>query len=78
MLHRDNTSLNYEPKKSAYSFQTEATDFCLNQDYSAIFYEQGLGKTKIAVDLLLKWLSNDTVTKVTRRYKKRAIEKLGG
>ena len=56
--------MNYEPKKSAYSFQTEATDFCLNQDYSAIFYEQGLGKTKIAVDLLLKWLSNDTVTKV--------------
>ena len=64
MLHQNNTSLNYEPKKSAYSFQTEATDFSLSQDDSALFYEQGLGKTKIAVDLLLKWLSNDTVTKV--------------
>ena len=32
--------------------------------YAAIFHEQGLGKTKIAVDLALFWLEEDTVDTV--------------
>ena len=38
-------------------------------EYSAIFHEQGLGKTKIAIDLLLYWLTKrdiDTVIIVTK------------
>lgn len=41
-----------------------------DMEYSAIFHEQGLGKTKIAMDLLLYWLTNrdiDTVMIVTKK-----------
>lgn len=61
---------NYEPKKDAFSFQQKAFDFCKDKDYSAIFHEQGLGKTKIGIDLLLYWLKSteiDTVLIVTKK-----------
>ena len=61
---------NYEPKKDAFSFQQKAFDFCKDKDYSAIFHEQGLGKTKIGIDLLLYWLKFteiDTVLIVTKK-----------
>ena len=32
--------------------------------YAAVFHEQGLGKTKIAIDLILLWLSQDVVDTV--------------
>ena len=32
--------------------------------YAAVFHEQGLGKTKIAIDLILFWLSQDVVDTV--------------
>ena len=61
---------NYEAKRSAFLFQQKAFDFCKNKDYSAIFHEQGLGKTKIGIDLLLYWLKSaeiDTVLIVTKK-----------
>ena len=39
-------------------------------EYAAIFHEQGLGKTKIAIDILLYWLTEtsiDTVLIVTKK-----------
>ena len=62
--------LNYEPKHSAFAYQREAADFVAGREYSAIFHEQGLGKTKIAVDVALSWLASkqvDTVLIFTKK-----------
>ena len=59
-----------DAKYDAFPFQTEAVDFASPLEYSAIFYEQGLGKTKIAIDLIRDWLKNkivDTVIVVTKK-----------
>lgn len=61
---------NYEAKKGAFLFQQKAFNFCKDKKYSAIFHEQGLGKTKIGIDLLLYWLKSeetDTVLIVTKK-----------
>lgn len=61
---------NYEAKKFAFPYQMQAFLSIKDLNYSAIFHEQGLGKTKIAIDLLLYWLdkkSIDTVFIVTKK-----------
>ena len=40
-----------EPKYKAFPYQEEAVEFVATRDYAAIFHEQGLGKTKIAIDV---------------------------
>lgn len=63
-------NVNYSAKSSAFPYQTEAFLTVKDMDYCAIFHEQGLGKTKIAIDLLLYWLSArdmDTVMIVTKK-----------
>lgn len=42
--------------------------------YAAIFHEQGLGKTKIAADLMLLWLSEDVVDTVFVVVKKTLVQ----
>lgn len=57
-------------KYDAFQYQKEAFNAIKDLDYAAIFHEQGLGKTKIAIDLLLYWLettSIDTVLIVTKK-----------
>ncbi|HYF83756.1 MAG TPA: DEAD/DEAH box helicase [Clostridia bacterium] len=57
-------------KLSAFPYQKDAFDAVKDLPYSAIFHEQGLGKTKIAIDLLLYWLEYkdvDTVLIVTKK-----------
>lgn len=57
-------------KYDAFPYQKEAFEAIKDLDYAAIFHEQGLGKTKIAIDLLLYWLertSIDTVLIVTKK-----------
>lgn len=59
-----------EPKYKAFPYQEEATDFVAAREYAAIFHEQGLGKTKIAVDVMLRWLQRqevDTVLVFTKK-----------
>lgn len=63
-----------EPKFSvlhdAFPYQKDAFEAIKDLPYSAIFHEQGLGKTKIAVDLIAYWLENrevDTVLVVTKK-----------
>ena len=61
---------NYSQKKDAFPYQKEAFEAIKDLDYSAIFHEQGLGKTKIAIDLMLYWLEKrdiDTVIVVTKK-----------
>lgn len=60
----------YSAKHEAFPYQHEAFEEIKDKDYAAIFHEQGLGKTKIAIDLLLYWLQNrdiDTVLIVTKK-----------
>ena len=57
-------------KYNAFPYQREAFEAIKDLKYAAIFHEQGLGKTKIAIDLLLYWLektSIDTVLIVTKK-----------
>lgn len=66
----DSTKYNYSAKKDAFGYQHEAFLALKDKTYAAIFHEQGLGKTKIAIDLLLYWLqfkSIDTVMVVTKK-----------
>ncbi len=52
--------LRFEPrlgaKHAAFPYQEEAVEFVRSRDHCAIFHEQGLGKTKIAIDAILTWL----------------------
>ena len=59
-----------DAKHAAFGYQREAADFVAGREYSAIFHEQGLGKTKIAVDVMLSWLANkqvDTIIIFTKK-----------
>ncbi len=61
---------NLEAKFTAFQYQAEAFAAVKDLFYSAIFHEQGLGKTKIAIDLILYWLGNkgiDTALIVTKK-----------
>ena len=60
----------FTAKHEAFSYQHEAFMAIKDLPYAAIFHEQGLGKTKIAIDLLLYWLTKrdiDTVMIVTKK-----------
>lgn len=66
----DKVAYDYCAKHEAFSYQREAFLALKDKDYAAIFHEQGLGKTKIAIDLLLYWLEFreiDTVLVVTKK-----------
>ena len=57
-------------KHEAFAYQLEAVNAVKNLTYSAIFHEQGLGKTKVAIDLIVYWLSQrllDTVLVVVKK-----------
>lgn len=61
---------NFEAKKDAFPYQHEAFLAIKDKPYAAIFHEQGLGKTKIAIDLLLYWLTQrdiDAVLIITKK-----------
>lgn len=65
-----NNEPKYESKFNSFVYQEQAVDFVKDLEYGAIFHEQGLGKTKIAIDLTLYWLSEkdiDTVLIVTKK-----------
>lgn len=57
-------------KYEAFPYQRAAFEAIKDLEYAAVFHEQGLGKTKIAIDLLLYWIretSIDTVLIVTKK-----------
>ena len=62
------------PKHAAYPYQLDAIRAVKDLPYAAIFHEQGLGKTKIAIDLALLWLQSDAVDAVFIVTKKSLVE----
>jgi SNF2 family DNA or RNA helicase len=57
-------------KHRGFVYQVAALNAVKDLEYSAIFHEQGLGKTKIGVDLCLLWLKDgivDSILVVTKR-----------
>jgi len=61
---------NLAAKLKAFPYQEEAVEFVASRDFAAIFHEQGLGKTKIAIDTILRWLADkeiDTALVVTKK-----------
>jgi SNF2 family DNA or RNA helicase len=60
-------------KHEGFAYQVEAVEAIKNLEYAAVFHEQGLGKTKIAIDLALSWLRNDVVDSVLFITKKSLI-----
>ena len=62
------------PKQAAYRYQLDAIRAVKDLPYAAIFHEQGLGKTKIAIDLALLWLQSDAVDTVFIVTKKSLVE----
>ena len=61
-------------KYDAYPYQLDAVRAVKSLPYAAIFHEQGLGKTKIAIDLTLLWLSEDVVDTVFVVTKKTLVQ----
>ena len=61
-------------KLDAYPYQLDAVRAVKNLPYAALFHEQGLGKTKIALDLALSWLIEDVVDTVFVITKKTLIQ----
>lgn len=66
--------MNVNEKYESFPYQKEAVDAIKDLKYAAIFHEQGLGKTKIALDLLLYWLEEKIVDTVLVVAKKGLIE----
>ncbi len=64
---------NLSLKKNAFPFQKDAFDIIKDHEYFAVFHEQGLGKTKIAIDLSYYWLSEGLVDSVLIVTKKSLI-----
>lgn len=65
---------NLEAKQLAFAHQLEALEAIKDLPYAAVFHEQGLGKTKIGLDLALSWLAHDVVDSVLVVTKKSLIQ----
>lgn len=64
----------FSAKHEAYAYQLDAVRAVQELPFSAVFHEQGLGKTKIAVDLILLWLEQDVVDTVFVVTKKTLVQ----
>jgi len=71
-------SLKQEPlltsKHQSFPYQHDAVMALRDLEYGAVFHEQGLGKTKIAIDILLHWLQERAVDSVILVVKKSLIK----
>lgn len=61
-------------KYDSFPYQKEAVDAIKDKEYAGIFHEQGLGKTKIAIDLLLYWLEYTDIDTVIISTKKQLVQ----
>jgi len=57
-------------KYEAFPYQFEAVKAIRDLEYAAVFYEMGLGKSKIAIDLMLYWLEKGVVDTILYVAKK--------
>lgn len=63
-----------EPRLQAFAYQLQAVEVAKGLPFSALFHEQGLGKTKIGIDLSLEWLRTNEVDCVLIVTKRSLIE----
>ena len=63
-----------DAKHEGFLYQEDAVQDIRDMEYAAIFHEQGLGKSKIAIDLILDWLERKTVDTILLVVKKGLIE----
>lgn len=61
---RRRVDLDLTARLQAFAYQLQAVEAAKDRPYAAIFHEQGLGKTKIGIDLALEWLRVDAVDAV--------------
>src|ERR1700733_14008550 len=73
MLKR-NEPLNLGTRYEGYSYQVQAVEAVKALPYAALFHEQGLGKTKIGIDLAMEWLRNDEIDSVMIITKRGLVE----
>jgi SNF2 family DNA or RNA helicase len=62
-----------EAKHKAFVYQAQAVKAIRDLEFAAVFHEQGLGKTKIAIDLMLYWFEKAIVDTVVLVVKKALI-----
>ena len=65
---------NLQAKREPFPHQVEALEALKDMPYAAVFHEQGLGKTKIGLDLALSWLARDIVDSVIIVTKKALVD----
>ena len=70
----DNQKFNLKSKFEGFDYQIQTLLSARDLEYAAIFHEQGLGKTKIAIDLGLDWLKENIVDSVIIVAKKGLIK----
>lgn len=58
---RHQKGLDLSAKLEGFAYQLDAVEAVRHLEYAALFHEQGLGKTKIGIDLALEWLRDDIV-----------------
>jgi SNF2 family DNA or RNA helicase len=64
------SDIRLDARHPGYAYQVDAVEAIKNLPYAAVLHEQGLGKTKIGVDVALQWLKAnevDSVLVVTKR-----------
>ena len=59
---RRNERLNLAAIHNGFTYQLQAVEAVKGMEYAALFHEQGLGKTKIGIDLALENLGMTTLT----------------
>lgn len=61
---RKTADLNLAVRHQGFAYQLQAVEAVKKLPFAALFHEQGLGKTKIGIDLALEWLREDAVDAV--------------
>lgn len=70
---KSGSNLKLNPKLIAFPYQQEAAESIWDEEFAGVFHEQGLGKTKIAIDIALHWLESKYVDSVLIVAKKTLI-----
>ena len=67
---KERTDLKLDARHAGFAFQVQAVEAVKGLPFAALFHEQGLGKTKMGIDLALEWIRAgeiDSVVIVTKR-----------
>jgi SNF2 family DNA or RNA helicase len=73
-LLKPRSDLRLDARHGGYAYQIDAVEALRKLPYSAVFHEQGLGKTKIGIDLALEWLKSNEIDSVIFVTKRSLIE----